>query len=229
MRYVVPALTFGNPLLGMLAGGLKAASPVALLLAMLAPMAYLRQFSRRRLVDTQIDLDSIRAMSWKDFELLVGEGFRRLGYLVEERGGAAPDGGVDLVLRKGCATTLVQCKQWRAKQVGVSTVRELYGVMIAEKADDALLVSCGTFTPDTVAFAHGKPIGLLDGQALLELVKVVQNKKVASAKSTPHAGVPSCPVCQRPMVRRRSRPGARSGRAFWGCSAYPSCKGTRSL
>ena len=55
--------------------------------------------------------DALDGMSWQDFELLVGEAFRLQGYEVTELGGAGPDGGVDLVLRKGKEKFLVQCKQ----------------------------------------------------------------------------------------------------------------------
>jgi four helix bundle suffix protein len=37
----------------------------------------------------------------------------------------------------------------------------------------------------------------------------------------------ACPRCSKPMVRRVARSGANSGQAFWGCSGYPDCKGTR--
>ena len=43
----------------------------------------------------------IANLSWQEFEALVGEGFRHRGFEVAERGGAAPDGGVDLVLARG--------------------------------------------------------------------------------------------------------------------------------
>ena len=36
---------------------------------------------------------------------------------------------------------------------------------------------------------------------------------------------PSCPLCGNTMVRRTTRDGA----AFWGCSAYPQCKGSRRI
>ena len=55
--------------------------------------------------------DALDGMSSQDFELLVGEAFRLQGYEVTELGGAGPDGGVDLVLRKGKEKFLVQCKQ----------------------------------------------------------------------------------------------------------------------
>jgi len=227
-KYVVPAMVLGDHFLGMLAGGLKRAAPyIAILLLVIAPAARLRRLFRRRLLDGQTDLDALCAMSWPQFELLVGEGFQRLGYSIEEKGGTAQDNGIDLVLRKDDATTLVQCKQWRAKQVDVSAVRELYGVMIAEKASGALLVTTGRFTLDTIAFASGKPIGLIDGNALIELVQSVQKgEPKASPTSAPQ---PSCHVCSRPMIRRRARRGLRSGGEFWRCAAHPSCKATRAV
>lgn len=36
---------------------------------------------------------------------------------------------------------------------------------------------------------------------------------------------PACPQCGRPMVRRT----ARDGSHFWGCPAYPQCKGSRRI
>lgn len=42
--------------------------------------------------------DVFDGMSWCEFELFVGEGFRLQGYYVIEKGGGGFDGGVDLVL-----------------------------------------------------------------------------------------------------------------------------------
>jgi restriction system protein len=77
----------------------------------LSIVALVRRYLRRRLLDEQRDLNSIRALHWQEFEQLVGEAFRRQGYRVAERGGAAPDGGVDLVLLKDGKKTVVQCKR----------------------------------------------------------------------------------------------------------------------
>lgn len=52
----------------------------------------------------------LESMSWSEFEGLTAEVFRRKGYTVIERGGNGPDGGVDLALRMGQDTYLVQCK-----------------------------------------------------------------------------------------------------------------------
>ena len=39
-------------------------------------------------------------------------------------------------------------------------VRELYGAMVGEQANAAILVTSGRYTPDAIAFARGKPINL---------------------------------------------------------------------
>jgi len=40
---------------------------------------------------------------------------------------------------------------------------------------------------------------------------------------------PACPLCGKPLALRTARQGARAGSQFWGCTQYPSCKGTRPL
>ncbi len=38
---------------------------------------------------------------------------------------------------------------------------------------------------------------------------------------------PACPLCAKPMRLRTARQGPHAGSQFWGCSAYPDCRGTR--
>jgi four helix bundle suffix protein len=38
--------------------------------------------------------------------------------------------------------------------------------------------------------------------------------------------LPDCPLCGKPMVLRTARKGNTPGALFWGCAAYPACKGT---
>jgi four helix bundle suffix protein len=40
---------------------------------------------------------------------------------------------------------------------------------------------------------------------------------------------PVCPLCAKPMALRTARQGSNAGSQFWGCTAYPDCKGTRPL
>jgi four helix bundle suffix protein len=43
------------------------------------------------------------------------------------------------------------------------------------------------------------------------------------------ASAPNCPNCGKPMALRTARKGQNAGGQFWGCSAYPECRGTRSV
>lgn len=241
LRYVLPALA---PASQMMQGLARAVSEVAWVFTL--PFLIGALFSaikggfKKRLLDQQRDIESIRDLSWQQFELLVSEAFRRQGYTVEDRGGSAPDGGVDLVLRKGGRTAVVQCKRWKTTQVGVSPVRELFGVMTAERADEAVFVSSGDYTVDARAFADGKPIRLIDGPALAEMVADVQAnpptssaaRNVAPSPAPPAPAAtetPLCPKCGSAMVRRVAKQGANAGQEFWGCPKYPQCRGTRAL
>ncbi|MFK2905553.1 restriction endonuclease [Dyella ginsengisoli] len=154
-----------------------------------ATASFFGQAKRRVLLDTQTGLDSLRRMSWKDFEMLAGEAFRRQGYVVTENGLGGADGGVDLILRKDGRTTLVQCKQWRSQRISVSVVREMYGVLTHERADAVKIVALGDYTLDARRFVQGKPIELIDGSALIATVHSVQRPKMQRPRfvDTPHA------------------------------------------
>jgi restriction system protein len=91
--------------------------------------------------------------------------------VVTERGCAGPDGGVDLALSRGSERFLVQCKQWCARQVGVSVICELYVVMAAERVTGGYVVTSGTFTKDAKEFASGRNIELIDGKGLDALLR----------------------------------------------------------
>ena len=178
-------------------------------------------------------------MSWQEFEMLVGEGFRLQGYQVAETGGGGADGGVDLVLTKAGEKFFVQCKQWRAFKVGVAVVRELYGVMAARGATGGFVVTSGRFTNDATAFARGRNIELIDGPSLHRLVlrgttasiSALQTEKTFFATDTAR-GTPAtlaCPACGKTMVRRTAKRGVNAGSEFWGCTGYPACRGTRQI
>lgn len=231
LKYLLPSFTYTGLLAkGIVAGGQQNASFFAALFLLPAAISAFKQFHRKRLFDTQTGLDSVRAMHWQDFELLIGEAFRRQGYAVEERGGAAPDGGIDLVLRKNGGTTLVQCKHWKAHQVGVRELREFFGVIAAEKGAGGLFVTSGEFTAEAKAFAEDKPIGLINGEALEELLPPVQaNSDLYQLWKAAKPNTPKCPKCGSPMIQKVAKRGAHAGAAFWGCTRYPLCRGIVSI
>ena len=207
-----------------------------------AAISALRRHKRRALlkqVNASPTIDALEGLTWKEFELLVGEGFRAQGYAVHESGGGGADGGVDLVLSKNGDKLLGQCKQWRAFKVGVSVVRELYGVMAAGGAAGGLVVTSGQFTSEAAQFASGRNVRLINGNALLELLRQGRGARAVNGQSSSDTSMkrssspiqtgtaPSCPVCAQLMVRRVAKRGHSAGSPFWGCSTYPQCKGTR--
>jgi restriction system protein len=211
---------------------------------------------RRRLLDVQRNLDSIAALGWKHFELLVAEAYRRQGYRVEETGQGGADCGIDLILRRSGEVVLVQCKQWRTRKVPVNVVREMHGLMHHHGAHAVKLICVGVYTPDAVAFAEGKPIELVTGEALLGLVRSgqgvvtsvggrrgsrpehsrpVQDQdacahlqfEAALVAATADALQPTSVECPRCASPMVKRKNRRSGEEFWGCSKFPGCRGVR--
>jgi restriction system protein len=187
--------------------------------------------------------ENLRALNWSDFELLVGEAFRMRGFSVTEAGGGGPDGGIDLELRKGSEVFLVQCKQWRAYKVSVSVVRELFGVMASQGATGGFVVTSGTFSADARSFVAGKNIELIDGPALkamIERVRAARPEMAVSAGRVPAsvqtsaqtatpAAEPTCPRCGGRMLKRIAKQGPNAGGAFWGCTAFPKCRGIKTI
>lgn len=205
--------------------------------------SYFGRKKRKNLADAVANksVNALDGITWQEFELLVGEAFRLNGYTVIETGGGGADGGVDLAAKKGSELFLVQCKQWRAMKVSVSTVRELYGAMAARGAAGGFVVTSGTFTQDAISFAEGRNIQLVEGPALVKMIEQARNASSQGAitprKITPAAqrtpvvsveAVPVCPRCGGPMINRIAKQGANAGNPFWGCSRFPDCRGIRA-
>ncbi|HNO80316.1 MAG TPA: DUF2034 domain-containing protein [Phycisphaerae bacterium] len=248
LRLIIPAMFGGSekPDISTLVAGVSKgiALPIAGLVLFLWLFAEFQKWQRRRLLDAQSGIESIRALSWQEFEHLVGEAYRRQGFVVEETGNAGGDGGIDLSMSRGSERVLVQCKQWKTRRVGVKPVRELFGVMTSESATRSILVTCGSFTREARSFADGKPIALVEGPELWELVQSVSK---ASSSIAPHRSSipaqpkpsppttspgpsteapPHCPKCRALMVLREAKKGPNAGSRFWGCSRFPQCRGT---
>ena len=141
---------------------------VAALFLICAAVSWRNGGRKRRLLDRRGGIASIRSLSWREFEELVAEAFRREGYRVVENSKAGADGGVDIRLRRDGELFLVQCKNWN--KVGVGVVREMCGVMMAQGAAGAVIVCSGHFTHDTREFARDKPVRLVDGRALMAMI-----------------------------------------------------------
>lgn len=241
----------GSHMSGMMLRGLAVPAqyfvPAALVFGAIASI--FGRMRRKKLFDSVASNENtLESISWREFELLVGEAFRRKGFTVQETGQGGADGGIDLVLLKDGEKYLVQCKQWRRQLVQVNVVRELFGVMAAERAKGGFIVISGRFTEDAKVFAQGKSLRLIEGAELNEMIRqsraaaARQNSQPTISKAPyqptsatpdplahpPRETQPICPTCQAPMVQRVAKRGSNVGNTFWGCSQYPKCKTTRN-
>lgn len=166
---------------------------------------------RRHLVEWTTDL---RRLNSTEFEWFVGELLRRDGWTVEERGQpGTPDGGVDLVIRRGKGQAgLVQCKRWESWHVGVDHVRAFAGVIARENASPghSIFATLGSFTPQAESEAERLGLTLWSGPDLYERSEKVRRHE-------------PCPVCGRPMLLDRSPMG------WWFRCVAEGCSGKRDL
>lgn len=215
----------------------KMAPFAATLVAMVWAVALFKKLGDAHRLAGQTGIETIRNLHWREFEQLLADAFRRQGYSVRDTGPGA-DGGIDLILSKNGDTILVQAKQWKAWKVGVKVVRELFGIQVAQGASAAILVTSGRFTEEAQQFASENGVTLMDGETLARMIAAVQHARseglpLGHMRSVPERDVvqtsPSCPSCGATMVHRTAKRGSNAGQPFWGCSRYPSCKGTRSI
>ncbi len=125
-------------------------------------------------IDGQTNLAS---MDWQDFENLIRELFEKK---FSHHGGeckvtqASRDGGVDAVAFDPDpilgGKIIIQAKRY-TNVVGVSAVRDLYGTLINEGASKGILITTSDYGIDAHKFAEGKPIVLINGNNLLQLLE----------------------------------------------------------
>ena len=119
---------------------------------------------------------NLALMDWEDFEHLVAQLFQ----LEFANDGSevnvtqsSRDKGVDAIVfdpnpLKG-GKYILQAKRY-TNVVGVSAVRDLYGTIMNEGANRGILITTSTYGPDSYEFAKNKPISLVDGPNLLNLL-----------------------------------------------------------
>lgn len=178
-------------------------------------------------------LDLLNELEWKRFEEVVSEYYTFLGYRSEvTRMGA--DGGVDVILyQQGVETPaiIVQCKSWSQK-VGVKAIRELFGVMAADQIGYGVFATTSGYTQEAIDWADGKRLQLLSGEDLVSAFNQLSQDQRTSLLASATEGdysTPTCPSCNKKMVKRTASKGKSAGSSFWGCSHYPRCKQTFKL
>ncbi len=180
---------------------------------------------------TEWSLAILISLEWKRFETVCTEYLTLLGHNANETR-IGPDGGVDITVHKEGQekpVAIVQCKAWNAYKVGVKPVRELFGIMAAERVTTGLFITSGDFTEEALAFAEGKRLRLIDGDKLLNSITKLSDEKQSQLLKLALEGdytTPTCPRCGIKMKLRSAQKGKNIGNQFWGCVNYPKCRST---
>ena len=124
---------------------------------------------------------------------------------------------------------IIQCIAWNTYKVGIKIVRDLFGVMAAERIRMGMIITSGEFTGEAEEFGKANKLKLVSGGQFLELIKRMPEEKQQHLLNVALEGdysTPTCPQCYVKLVKRESSKGRNTGGYFWGCVNYPRCKQT---
>lgn len=118
-------------------------------------------------------LKKLENLTWESFEKICRDYYLASGYKVKLVGGSGGDGGIDLQIRKKGVVGIVQCKHWRSR-VGVTVIREMFGVMVSEGVDKVVIIGTHGFTKEAHLFARkNQEIELICGQKFMQMINSV--------------------------------------------------------
>lgn len=162
-------------------------------------------------------LSALGEIDWYQFEKFCGALLQAEGFTVERRGGAQPDGGVDLVVSQGELSALIQCKHWRTWTVQEKVVREMLGSMTHFKVQQGAIFTLKGATQPARSFAAQHDIDIVDGAELAK--RALMRLPVPLLSSLLSSREHHCPKCESVMLWRTG-----NFDPFWGCSRFPRCR-----
>lgn len=125
-------------------------------------------------------------LSSVEFELLCKNLIDKMGFVTEITK-ASSDGGIDIIAYSNkpmiSGKYIIQCKRYSG-YVGEPIIRDLYGVITAERANKGILITTGSFTKAATQFAENKQIELINGYELSKLLEIYQIDHTLSPRGT---------------------------------------------
>ena len=129
------------------------------------------QEQREKLVQ-EIGAD-VFSLSGVEFENVCQALVEKMGFTTESTK-ASGDGGIDIIAYNHqpllSGKYIIQCKRYSGS-VGEPILRDLYGVVTSERANKGILMTTGYFTQPAISFSENKPLELIDGARLKELIE----------------------------------------------------------
>ena len=123
-------------------------------------------------INNAVAYEDINSLSGVEFENVCQALVEKMGFTTQTTK-ASGDGGIDLIAYNHqpllSGKYIIQCKRYTGS-VGEPIIRDLYGVIMSERANKGILMTTGHFTKSAISFAEGKPIELIDGKKLKSLL-----------------------------------------------------------
>jgi restriction system protein len=167
-------------------------------------------------------MEWLRKIDWFQFEIFVAYVYEKRGFYVRRKGGANPDGGVDLIIEKDGQRFAVQCKQWKTWNVGVKAIREFLGALTDSKIQKGIFITLEGYTGEAKQLAEKHGIEIINEAGLRTMMNGL-NLRDPKILEIFNDARKICPKCESEMVLRTARKGPNAGGQFWGCQAYPQC------
>ena len=131
-----------------------------------------------------------------------------------------------MIIEKDGLKQAIQCKQWKAWNVGVKAVREFLGALKDAGIERGVFVTLNGYTGDAKQLAEKHGIEILNETGLAQMLVSVEVQNDSELLAILEDSRKFCPKCGREMVLRMAKKGLNAGNRFWGCSDYPRCRFT---
>jgi len=152
-------------------------------LAFLAPatFSFFKSNKQKKLRELREDIKKIQELSWPELKDMVAKAYAKAGYMIMNNDPHTSDPYIDLVMRKSANLYLLQSRYWRNRKVSLREVKKLFALMHEKQASGIFLLTTGIFTTNARRYAIGRPINLIDGIQLVELLdSIKQNDSSAT-------------------------------------------------
>lgn len=166
-------------------------------------------------------IQQLRKIDWYQFEQITALMYGKLGYVVTRRGGANPDGGIDLVLEKDGKTFAVQCKHWKTWNVGVKAVREFLGALTHAHISRGIFITLGGYTGEAKKLAGEHEIEIINETEMARMLEGTDARFDSQVIELLQDKRKFCPKCSREMQIKIAKRGRWAGQRFWACPGFP--------
>jgi restriction system protein len=134
-----------------------------------------KQEERRRALERQGNLKELRKMHPRQFEYYICDLFRQIGYDAHVTPPTG-DGGKDIMIYNKDFFAIAECKRYNiTTKVTRPDIQKFHSAVIDCKAEKGYFVTTGEFTEQAKSYCLDKPIELINGEKLVEIIEKITN------------------------------------------------------